>query len=308
MEAFFSALGAEIPQIIDWLKWLFSFDDALRCVKALKWTTTEVAGPAPVSQLITSTLDLFKGMADDFFVSKEQEVRDSFESMKSSVAGRTVSALQGPLGSVPSGSQPSAAVVGSASALDTPHANWLLEKVAAAPASPPPARVEDDAVLDDLVDRFFAILKDAPSSDDLRIALEDLGDMVGELFSGKDAQSIWASETVSVLDLGEHLIEYALKWADEVVQDLISWLRDVILWVSRWSIGPSRDISPAPGRVDVGSRTGRDAAARPPVEHGQLRSIPGCLPRKHHVEAGHRRRDVPGRRHAVPVGGLGDER
>ena len=103
VEAFFSAIGAAIPQIIDWLKWLFSFDDALRCVKALSWTTTPVAGPAPASRLITSTLDLFQGMADDFFVTKEQEVRDSFESMKSAVAGRTVSALQGPLGGVPAG-------------------------------------------------------------------------------------------------------------------------------------------------------------------------------------------------------------
>ena len=238
VEAVFSAIGATIDDVINWLKWLFDFKMALKTAKALEGALAE----AP--KLLTSALSAFGEIAHDFFINQEDKVQEWFESIKASVAGTSYASLQGPTGSVPSQSQPSPQTSSTADATSSPHAHWLFEKLLNNGEGTGAAR--DALVVDpieDMITELVEAVYSKSATEELLAAGYDVGQLFGNLFSGKDPAAVLATEIVTLIDLGEHVVLALLKWLDDVVHFLIDWTKRVVTY-SFTALAAPLDTSP----------------------------------------------------------------
>jgi hypothetical protein len=225
VEAAFVAVGAEIERVIDWLKWVFDFKDALQVAKQVY----ELVDRAP--DLVKGVVTSLGTVVDDFFIDKEEQVRTWFDTLKDTLGDRSIGSFQGVTANVPVDAQPNPQTTSATDQLQGPHTNWFTDKVFGSTGSGQATVArephEDDPIAS-IFDDFIEIFDEATNMPELTEALSDLAELFWNLFSGKDADSVLATELVTLLDLVESVIIWVLKLLDDLVNGALTWAKDSI--------------------------------------------------------------------------------
>lgn len=220
VEAVFSAVGAAIEEAVDWLAWAFDFSDVVDTAKALGSCIERIP------QLVNPVFEEYRHIIDGWFVSKEQLVREMFETVKATVGDVNAANLQVPR-QLPAGVAASGGTTGAASAsglVDNPHVNWLYEKVQSHGMD---GGFTSHAPSSDVILKCLTIISESPAFAELDIVWDDISQLWQDLIHPDDPKATQSQALVTLLDLVEHAVLAALELLDSVADAILLVLEGI---------------------------------------------------------------------------------
>jgi hypothetical protein len=214
IEGVFQIIGAEVEDVIDWLKAVFDFSAIWNTMTALNQANDGKAGLPPVIQ---SLVQMASSDVGAWFLSKEEELKRGIRALKKELGAQTLSQapnFQTP-GQPPDSTTP---VAGNATVADfnnNVHHNWLNDKLNAyAPAQSP---VTAPSGLQTPWQQFSSSLQNAQG--DFLTAIQDFSTVVKILAT--DPSQIGTLGIGDLLDGIEKMIDAALNLCNSVAQGFL---------------------------------------------------------------------------------------
>lgn len=220
VEAVFSAVGAAIEEAVDWLSWAFDFSDVIDTARALG----SCIGSIPT--LVNPVFEEYRHIIDGWFLSKEQLVRDMFETLKATVGDVNAANLQVPR-QLPAGAATSGGTTTATAAsalVDNPHVNWLYEKVQSPGMD---GGFTSHAPSSDVITKCLTLISESPAFDDLDVVWDDISQLWQDLIHPDDPKASQSQALVTLLDLVEHAVLAALELLDSVADAVLLVLEGV---------------------------------------------------------------------------------
>ncbi|MEU6235958.1 hypothetical protein [Kitasatospora sp. NPDC047058] len=212
----FAWVEAEVEKVVDWLKALFDFGAIWRSKMAIEYAMGQIP------KLVTTFTDHYQGVADGWFASQEETVKQVFSAAASAADGRQFGDLPGYQQPPPS---TTATVAGGATPADfsqSVHNNWFQDKVST--AAPDDSGVDPYQPAQNPWQAFAIQLSD--SQGDFVAAMSDLAGALQTLIEHPDT---FASQGIAdLLGAIEELVETALHLADAMVDAFVG-LADVAM-------------------------------------------------------------------------------
>lgn len=232
IQAVFNELESDVEDVIDWLSWVFDWDDILATADALH------DGLKQLPEVIVRQLTYVRTVVGHkWFSDKKADLDGWFSQVRSQFTGLTFDDQSKPVPSrFPVGQvkSPPPSVVDPTKGLG-PRTNWMADWLRdhadgdflpsfADAATVPPEFFE-------AVDAFWDLLNvfdDETVGRDFADAVEKLTELVTNLFDLSDLQKLARTEVSTFLDLIEDLVDLVLDLADAAVDRVLTLIEKVL--------------------------------------------------------------------------------
>ncbi|BBA98104.1 hypothetical protein RVR_4161 [Actinacidiphila reveromycinica] len=222
VEAVIREVVDAVSRVVDWLKALFDFKDIWDTKRALE------SGMGMLLSYGSATLEHFGSLPGAWFESKEAEVKQYFDGLRSRYAGR-------PLGDagnqVPAITDASGSTATPQDLRGNPQATWLLDQamgsrvMAAAGGAPSPVRA--DSAIFDAFTAFVGDLRKTRIDETALEVLGDLGAVVAQVVDAADPELAGKASMTALIDTLEKLINAVLAMLDAVVKAVVALVKAV---------------------------------------------------------------------------------